>query len=229
MIVTKRPKTRGKSPYRKYRPVLRFTPYAWSKLLFLRDLGDTEVGGFGISSITDLLLVEDVRLVTQRCTSVTVRFEDEAVADFFDEQVDLRLKPEQFGRIWLHTHPGNCPRPSCTDEETFERCFGSSDWAVMGIVACGGDAYARLRFRAGPGGQLVVLVEVDYRQPFEGSDQRVWRDEYERCVFPEVQRPWPYTGPGDLEFDQRWSELDFGFERAGGLPLGAYDLMWDGG
>ena len=25
----------------------------------------------------------------------------------FDEQVDAGLKPEQFGRIWLHTHPGN--------------------------------------------------------------------------------------------------------------------------
>jgi len=26
---------------------LRFTPYTWAKLLFLRDLGRTEVGGFG--------------------------------------------------------------------------------------------------------------------------------------------------------------------------------------
>ena len=26
---------------------LRLTPYAWAKLLRLRDLGDTEVGGFG--------------------------------------------------------------------------------------------------------------------------------------------------------------------------------------
>ena len=29
-------------------PTLRFSPYAWAKLLFLRDLGETEVGGFGI-------------------------------------------------------------------------------------------------------------------------------------------------------------------------------------
>ena len=44
-------------------PALRFSPYAWAKLLYLRDRGDTEVGGFGISCPEDLLLVEDVRLV----------------------------------------------------------------------------------------------------------------------------------------------------------------------
>ena len=69
---------------------LRFTPYAWAKLLRLRDLGDTEVGGFGISAQDDLLLVEDVCLVRQLCTPVTVKFDDEAVADYFDEQVDQR-------------------------------------------------------------------------------------------------------------------------------------------
>ena len=42
-------------------PALRFTPYAWAKLLYLRDRGDSEVGGFGITSRDDLLLVKDVR------------------------------------------------------------------------------------------------------------------------------------------------------------------------
>ncbi len=39
------------------------SPTAWAKIRFLRDLGPTEVGGFGISTDDDLLLVEDVRLV----------------------------------------------------------------------------------------------------------------------------------------------------------------------
>ena len=100
-------------------PTLRFTPYAWSKLLFLRDLGDTEVGGFGISSENDLFLVEDFRLIKQRSTFATVKFEDEAVADFFDEQVDLGRQPERCGRLWIHTHPGESAEPSSVDEETF--------------------------------------------------------------------------------------------------------------
>ena len=35
---------------------LRFSPYAWAKLLYLRDAGDTEIGGFAITSPDDLLL-----------------------------------------------------------------------------------------------------------------------------------------------------------------------------
>ena len=87
-------------------PALRFSPYAWAKLLYLRDRGDTEVGGFGITCPKDLLFVEDVRLVRQRSTWASVRFDDAAVADFFDGEVDAGRQPEEFGRLWLHTHPG---------------------------------------------------------------------------------------------------------------------------
>ena len=71
----------------------------------------------------------------QVCTGVSVAFDDQAVADFFDRQVDLGRRPEQFGRIWVHTHPGNSPEPSMTDEDTFARVFGRTDWAVMFILA----------------------------------------------------------------------------------------------
>src|SRR3954463_4035834 len=82
--------------------VLRFSPTAWAKLLFLRDTGDTEIGAFGISAPDDLLFVEDLQLVAQTCTWVHVEFDDEAVANFFDDQVDAGHHPEQFGRLWLH-------------------------------------------------------------------------------------------------------------------------------
>src|SRR5688500_16898225 len=84
----KMPKTVAKS--------LRLTPYAGAKLLYLRDLGNSEVGGFGISSASDLLLVEDICLIQQLCSEVTVRFDDQAVADYFDQQVDAGLPPERF-------------------------------------------------------------------------------------------------------------------------------------
>ena len=63
-------------------PTLRFSPTAWAKLLYLRDLGETEVGGFGISAADDLLCIEDIELVQQVCTGVSVAFDDQAVADF---------------------------------------------------------------------------------------------------------------------------------------------------
>lgn len=169
-----RPPARVRKPARS----LRLTPYAWSKLLFLRDLGDTEVGAFAISSADDLLLVENVCLVKQRCTAVTVKFDDESVADHFEDCVNEELKPERFGRIWVHTHPGNSASPSSTDEETFARCFGAADWSVMFILAAGGQTYARLHFRAGPGGDVELPVEVEFSEPFPASDYDAWEEEY---------------------------------------------------
>ena len=158
--------------------MLRFSPTAWAKLLFLRDYGETEVGGFGIAAGNDLLFVEDVQMVQQDCSWAHVAFDDESVADFFDVQVDVGRQPQQFARIWVHTHPGDCPQPSHTDEQTFERVFGSSDWAAMFILARQGQTYARLRFNVGPGGAIQIPVEVDYSRPFPGSDLDAWEQEY---------------------------------------------------
>lgn len=159
-------------------PALRFSPTAWAKLLFLRDAGDTEVGGFGIAAAEDLLLVEDIQLVRQTCGMASVAFDDQSVADFFDRQIDAGIALARCARIWVHTHPGSCPAPSATDEETFARVFGRCEWAVMFILARGGPSYARLRFNVGPGGSLVLPVEVDYRRPFKASDQGAWQAEY---------------------------------------------------
>jgi hypothetical protein len=147
-------------------------------LLYLRDRGQTEVGGFGIAAGDDLLRIEDVQLVRQVSSVASVVFDDESVADFFDRQVDEGRRPEQFGRIWIHTHPGDCPQPSMTDEETFARVFGRADWAVMFIVACGGQTYARLQLNVGPGATLVVPVSVDFERPFEASQVPSWEQEY---------------------------------------------------
>ena len=103
------------------RPALKFNPTAWAKLLFLRDMTHNEVGGFGITEADDQLFVTDVVLVKQKVTPVSVSFEDESVADYFEDQVEAGRQPEQFARLWLHTHPGACPEPSGTDESTFAR------------------------------------------------------------------------------------------------------------
>ncbi|HJN12553.1 MAG TPA: hypothetical protein QF564_27985 [Pirellulaceae bacterium] len=164
------------------RPTLRFTPTAWAKLIYLRDYGDTEIGGFGISSADDLLLIEDVQLVNQQCTAVTVAFDDEAVADYFDKQVDVGLQLGRFARIWIHTHPGESAEPSVTDEETFARCFGNSDWSIMCIVAAGGETYTRLQFNVGPAASVTIPIEINFHAPFSGSNPAAWEQEYLTCV-----------------------------------------------
>lgn len=168
---------------------MRFSPTAWAKLLFLRDAGETEIGAFGISAPDDLLFVEDVQLVPQTCTSVTVEFDDAAVATFFDEQVDRGRRPESFARLWLHTHPANSAEPSGTDESTFARVFGRSEWAVMFILASGEQTSARLRLNVGPGADVQLPVEVEFSGAFAGTDFEAWREQYERCVRVPMAEP----------------------------------------
>jgi len=124
-------------------------------------------------------------LVRQVCSVVTVSLDDEAVAEFFDQQIDLGRKPQDFARIWIHSHPGNSAEPSGVDEETFARVFGRSDWAVMAIIARGGQTYARLQFHTGPGGALRLKMDVDFQTPFGASDPAAWTREYQTCVTAE--------------------------------------------
>jgi proteasome lid subunit RPN8/RPN11 len=148
----------------------------------MRDKTDNEVGGFGITEAEDLLFVTDVVLVKQKVTCVSVSFEDESVADFFEDQVEAGRQPEQFARIWLHTHPGDSPEPSGTDESTFARVFGSCDWSIMCIVAQDSSTFARLRFNAGPGGEVKIPVCVDYGCEFQQTDFDAWDQQYRANV-----------------------------------------------
>src|SRR3989442_176099 len=86
---------------------LTFAPLAWLKLAFFCHLGDTEIGGFGVTAKEDRLYVKDFLSVRQHVTAGTVRFVDEVVADHFDACWDRRLPPERCGRLWCHTHPGD--------------------------------------------------------------------------------------------------------------------------
>ncbi|GAI53418.1 unnamed protein product, partial [marine sediment metagenome] len=146
------------------------------------DKSDNEVGGFGITEPDDLLCVRDFITVKQEVTAVSVKFDDEAVADFFETQVDLGRKPEQFARIWLHSHPGDSPEPSVIDEETFTRVFGGCQWAVMFIVAQDNKTYAKLSFNVGPGGQVLIPAEIDYAHDFGPSEHEAWDVEYEANI-----------------------------------------------
>jgi len=218
IVMQKKPKKRMKN-YRKPLtqqqtrfPQLRFSPTAWAKLLYLRDYGNTEVGGFGITPENDLLLVQDLQLVEQNCSLAHVAFDDEAVANFFDDQVDAGLRPEQFGRIWIHTHPGDCPLPSQTDESTFDCVFGRSNWAVMFILARTGQTYARLKFNVGPKAEFELSVKWDYSQTFAGCDPERWEDEYLGHVHPQQNNrlfPSAFEQTSDLDWEEDWLFADY--------------------
>jgi proteasome lid subunit RPN8/RPN11 len=202
-------------------PRLVFSTQAWLKLQVLCHAGETEVGAFGISDPQNLLLIQDVVTVKQSCTSVTVRFDDSAVSEFFEQQVEAGRGPQSFGRIWIHTHPGASPDPSGTDEETFNRVFGRCDWAIMFILARGGATYCRLRLNTGPTsaqGSIVALsslldVEVDsftQQQPSSSLLLEAWLDEYRRNVEPEptIWNDDVAYRPGTRQKDTRSERVD---------------------
>jgi hypothetical protein len=189
----KRKKKAKSQPSLKPKPVnqprkslaLRFSPTAWAKLLYFRDKTANEVGGFGITPVDDLLYVQDFVTVKQTVSCVSIDFDDAAVGDFFEDQVDQGRRPEQFARLWIHTHPGDSAQPSGVDEATFERVFGQCDWSVMFIMAQNSSTYTRISFNVGPRGQVLIPTEVDFSNTFPASDHNQWDREYETHVSPE--------------------------------------------
>jgi hypothetical protein len=175
---------------------LRFSPTAWAKFLYMRDVGNTEVGGFAVTMPDDLLYVKDFVLPKQECGYASVDFDDESVADLVDDMIDEGLKPAQFLRIWIHTHPSMSASPSTTDEKTFARVFGKCDWAIMAIISTNGDQYCELRVNGGPlPGSFQIPIEVDYESyNFPASNSEEWAAEYNEKV-EKVQ--YTYAGGGN--------------------------------
>jgi hypothetical protein len=189
-----RPRTRNASHS------LTFAPLAWLKLQYFCHSGDTEIGGFGITAADNPLYLEEFVTVAQETSPASVRFSDNAVADYFDDCVDRGLKPEQFARIWLHTHPGDSVTPTGTDESTFARCFGACDWAVMFILGRTGQTYARLALRVGPGAEVLLPVQVDWSvwPAWVGKEVAAWpslvarwQREYAANIRPVESFVWP--------------------------------------
>lgn len=167
------------------KPELRFSPAAWSKMIYFRELSKTnEVSAFGICHDADeLLRVDDVVLVKQSVGAATTDFDDDAVATFFYEMDKAGFQPFQVGRIWIHTHPSFSPSPSGKDEDTFREAFGNCSWACMVIL--GGDKnFCRLRIGGMGLPELIVEPElvVDWGCAYTGTNYKLWKQEFDDKV-----------------------------------------------
>jgi len=181
---TDKPASYQKTESRSSPTKLRISAYAWAKILFMRDRGDTEIAGYGVTTPGDPLGVIDFITVKQEADGASFDMDPDAHATFFDEMCDKGLQPWQFQRILLHTHPGNGPSPSGTDERCFVRSFGNCDWAVMFILAKQGAKYCRIRFSTAQGikTEMELPVELDFGLPFQASDHEAWEAEYKANI-----------------------------------------------
>lgn len=157
---------------------LKFTPYAWSKLLYMRDRGPTEVAGYGVTETNDPLLVTDFILIKQECTIVTFDLDPEDATEYIEKMTNRGIPPWACQNILIHTHPGDCPSPSGVDEINFNKAFTHPNWAMMFIIAEGGKCYCRLKINIGPGLIKELDVLIDWSLEFKGTDQESWNKEY---------------------------------------------------
>ncbi|RLD68823.1 MAG: hypothetical protein DRI98_11365 [Bacteroidetes bacterium] len=160
------------------------TPYVWAKLVYMRDKGNTEVGGFAVSKLEDPLYVEDFFLVPQEASQAFVSFDDEGIAEFQEEMLEQEKHPCQCTRIWIHTHPSHFSTPSSLDEETFQESFGNQDWSVMFILDRSNGFSCRLQTKINKeiNYSFEIDTEIDWSCSFKETNHKSWDLEYKRCV-----------------------------------------------
>lgn len=161
---------------------LRFTPYAWNKMVYMLHEADTEVGGWGVSSESDLLLVHDFQLVKQKAGPASIDFDQVGMAQYACDMAEQGYSPNECMRIWIHTHPGFGCKPSRTDESTFREVIGQCDWGVMFIVSETHDTYAKLVHNVGPRVPAIIPVSIDWEAGHPGSDEDAWSKELDSLV-----------------------------------------------
>jgi proteasome lid subunit RPN8/RPN11 len=170
-------------------PTLRFTPYAYAKLLYFRDVQDTEIGGFGITDPKDPMLVVDFKTLKQEVSMASVDFDGEDLNEYMFDRLDEGLDPADSMRVWIHTHPGDSPNPSGTDEDNWKEHFSNQDWAVMFIMAKGGATYARLRVSNVVATEQKISSMVDWTANFYAVTDEVrkaWKEEFEANIEEEL-------------------------------------------
>lgn len=185
---------------------LYFSPYAWAKLCYMRDLGDTEVAGFGICP-NKPLWVEDFRLVGQEASAAAFEMTQEGLAEFYLEMDAAGLEMHQYSRVMIHTHPGDSVVPSGEDEKNFRENYGRAEWAVMVILGKRNSVSARLHFGVGPGGDLEIPWAITYSSSkgWDDEEKKLWDAEYRKCVRTRVYQSAGYQGgAGSMGFCGYW-------------------------
>ena len=213
--------------------VLRFSSYAWQKLLWFRDKGNVnqsghEIGGYGITLPSDPLAVIDFITIEQDVSAARVAFREDAIMQHLEDMIELNIEPRNCARVWIHTHPqGMSASPSSTDETTFATTFGGAAWAVMFILNQTGDTTTRIRWKEPPN-DIEITCSLDWTLPSKSSDFEAWEKEFDAHMFKEapyvhsnmnnyssLYRP-PHNGHGYYA-NKSWNQKNQSWETKGGV------------
>ena len=204
------------------------SPLAYLHWEFLCHVGEVEVSAFGVTAPGRPLYVEELWLPHQEGGWASTEVDD--WTELFDDAApENNWKPEQIGKVWLHTHPGNSADPSATDEQTFKEKFGDCAWALMLILAKNSEAYCRLRV----GGPLPIEQAVDWGVSWRRMPEYAariaeragaWKAEYDERVRERRYAPAQVSGGYKLITPESADWADYshaGYYHNRGWPDGA--------
>ena len=194
-----------------------FTPYAYAKMIYMRDKQANEVSCMAITPNT-LNIIEELYFPRQEVQSAYVDIDEDGLALMCDELAQKGLQPEQFMRIWIHTHPKSMgATPSGRDRQCMEESFSTPDWAIMMIFSQNGESFAELRMNKPFLMTQKLDIFVDYSSPFPASNKAEWDKEYEKNVKPfqhkatqyNAQNGYGYAWAGGSHIDIKNSCAEF--------------------
>lgn len=112
------------------------TPLAHLKLLRMLTLcGQTEFSVFGFMPDAAARRITDLIVPKQLNSVGSTRMDDEHLAMLFSRLSEQGLEYEQYGCVWIHSHPSFAVMPSDTDWATLDRTFARHPWVLMIIVS----------------------------------------------------------------------------------------------
>jgi hypothetical protein len=200
----------------KYPDTIRFTAYAFAKMLYLREKGSTEISGFALTDENDPYLIIDFLLPKQECTGVTTEMTSEGIVELFDKLSGpakfngLGLSPSRYGRIWIHTHPGFSSEPSGTDWSTFKGTFGDKEWSIMFVFSSEREATCMLQIQALPDAHFRIPWEISWEHPFAGTNYAEWDKEYDDKVTTHsyTYSPGSYSNYSRGNYSNKWGPCE---------------------
>lgn len=214
---------------------MEFTLNAWTKLLWFRDRGPTEVGGIGVLDPDNLSRITDFVPLKQECSDIETNLDKEDVHRFQLDMMEKELPWDCFSRVWIHTHPGDSAHPSSTDWDAFNGpSMTDPDWSCMLIVSKTGNISCRIRYNIGPGTITEVPVDISgIPAPGSRMDMDEWEDTYKNNI---KEKDWyvRFLKHEDVQIDtskEKWEEeLARELEEMGyGQELETEGSSWAGG
>ncbi len=148
--------------------VVRVGVEVYLKLLrLLQENGDTEFSAFGFMPDVATREITDLFVPLQYNSPGGTHMDDEGVAKLFSLLSEEGLEHEQYGRVWIHSHPTFSVQPSGTDWSTLKRTFGRCPWVLMIIVSLDGgkfnsSVHLRVNSPMGCATRKLAKLEIDY-------------------------------------------------------------------